>query len=469
VDGRERVARLDERGKALKSALRVRGPLEIGKNMTSAGFSDLRIFQRYLSDEEVTLLAETSPKAPLKEATKDRLRRYHANVVDVGYRRLSRALMSTQLDHDVIVDHSSTTMVMEESRNQQPRAWVLVRGEYDKRGEEVKADVFKALPPLPEGAPRNRLGLARWLTMPGHPLTARVTVNRLWQEVFGTGLVRTAQDFGVMGERPSNPALLDWLAVELVESGWDTKRLLRLILTSATYRQSSRVTPEKLAADPENRLLARAPRLRLDAEVLRDQALASSGLLVPTVGGPSVKPYQPDGLWDVVAFVGSNTGTFVQDHGDKLYRRSLYTFWKRTSPPPSMAAFDAPSRETCTVRRERTNTPLQALVLLNDPQFVEAARHLATQAVRDHDTDSERAAAIFSRVTGKPLEDGTRRLLLDAVKAFREAFARDEAGARALIATGESRAPGGVDAVELAAWTMVSNTVFNRDDVINKN
>jgi hypothetical protein len=468
VDGQERTVRLNV-AKELRGPWRVRGALELGKNSETVGFSDLRIFRRMLSDDEALLLARTTARAPLHRAPEEDLRRYYTSVVDGPARRQARQLMASERLRDAIAHRSVTTLVMQERSDAAPRAWVLERGEYDKRREEVAADVPGTLPPLPPGAPRDRRGLATWLTMREHPLTARVTVNRLWQELFGTGIVRTAEDFGVMGERPSHPALLDWLAVEFVESGWDVKRLLRLLVTSATYRQSAAASAEKRALDPDNRLLARGPRVRLDAEVIRDQALAVSGLLVPTVGGPSVKPYQPDGIWDVVAFVGSNTAKFVQDHGDKLYRRSLYTFWKRTAPPPSLAAFDAPSRESCAVRRERTNTPLQALVLLNDAQFVEAARHLAIYAVRDQDGDGARAAAIFARVTGKPVDDDTRRLLVEAARGFREAFSRDEAGARALLATGESPTPRELDVVELATWTMVSNTVLNRDDVINKN
>ena len=230
---------------------------------------------------------------------------------------------------------------------------------------------------MPADLPRNRLGFAHWLLRPEHPLTARVTVNRFWQEIFGTGIVRTSGDFGVTGELPSHPELLDWLAVEFRESGWDIKKFFKLLVTSAAYRQSAVATPEKLEKDPENRLLSRGPRFRMDAEMIRDYALAASGLLVQKIGGPSVKPYQPEGVWEAVAMIGSNTRDYRRDSGEKLYRRSMYTFWKRAAPPASMDIFNAPSRETCTVRRERTNTPLQALVTLNDPQFVEAARFLA--------------------------------------------------------------------------------------------
>ncbi|MFV1994409.1 MAG: PSD1 and planctomycete cytochrome C domain-containing protein, partial [Verrucomicrobiales bacterium] len=283
----------------------------------------------------------------------------------------ARARVDTELAR--VLSRTPTTLVMQEKKGP-ASAHVLERGEYDKQGDEVFPGVPEILPDLPEDAPPNRLGLARWLVDPSHPLTARVTANRMWQEVFGTGIVRTAEDFGTQGEPPSHPLLLDWLAAEFIESGWDVKALYRKIVLSETYAQSSRITPELLEADPDNRLLARGPRFRLDAEMIRDQALFASGLLVEHLGGPSVKPYQPAGLWKTVGYSGSNTVEFHQDHGEALYRRSLYTFWKRTSHPPNMAAFDAPNREGCTVRRERTNTPLQALVLMNDPQYVEAAR-----------------------------------------------------------------------------------------------
>ncbi len=261
---------------------------------------------------------------------------------------------------------------------------MLKRGEYDQRGEKVGRAVPAFLPPLPPGEPVNRLGLARWLVAPNHPLTARVAVNRFWLQVFGTGLVKTAEDFGSQGEPPSHPELLDWLAVQFREDGWDVKRMMKRLVMSATYRQSSRVAPEKLAKDPENRLLSRGPRYRLDAEMLRDQALFTSGLLVEHVGGPSVKPPQPSGLWEAVGYTSSNTARFVADRGnEKVHRRSLYIFWKRTSAPPQMTTFDAPSREACTVRRERTNTPLQALLLLNEPQMFEASRALAERVLRE--------------------------------------------------------------------------------------
>ena len=283
------------------------------------------------------------------------------------------------------------TLVMEEKTDTKPMAYVLFRGQYDQMRDKVDPNVAAALPPMPASFPRNRLGLAQWLVDPSNPLTARVTVNRYWQELFGTGLVKTAEDFGSQGQAPTHPQLLDWLAVEFRESGWDIKKFFKLMVTSATYRQSAVTTEEKLKVDPENRLLSRGPRFRMDGEMVRDYALAASGLLVPKIGGPSVKPYQPDGIWETVAMIGSNTRFYKQDKGEDLYRRSLYTFWKRSAPPASMDIFNAPTRETCTVRRERTDTPLQALVTMNDTQFVEAARNLAQWALRTNRESLDRS------------------------------------------------------------------------------
>jgi hypothetical protein len=359
----------------------------------------------------------------------------------------------------------------------------LFRGEYDKRREPVKAATPAFLPPMSPELPRNRLGLAQWLLLPEHPLTARVTVNRFWQEVFGTGLVRTSGDFGVMGDLPSHPELLDWLAVEFRDPlpsslgeggegkvrGWDVKRFFKLLVTSATYRQAAVTTPEKLQKDPQNRLLSRGPRFRMDAEMIRDYALAASGLLVRKVGGPSVKPYQPDGVWEAVAMIGSNTRNYQRDSGPNLYRRSLYTFWKRSAPPASMDIFNAPSREVCTVRRERTNTPLQALVTLNDEQFVEAARHLAQTALKEGGSQTdERIDFIARRLLARPFRADELRVVrssLDDLLAYYQAHPEDAAK---LIAVGESKADPSLDASTLAAWTMVVNQLMNLDEVLNK-
>ncbi|MFM7074159.1 MAG: PSD1 and planctomycete cytochrome C domain-containing protein [Planctomycetota bacterium] len=352
----------------------------------------------------------------------------------------------------------------------QPRdTFILVRGQYDKRGEKVAVGVPAILPPLAPEAPRNRLGLAQWLVSPEHPLTARVTVNRLWQQLFGAGIVKTAEDFGSQGQPPTHPELLDWLATEFQAGGWNVKSFLKMVMMSHTYRQTSRVSPALAQRDPANELLARGPRFRLDAEVLRDSALAVSGLLVERQGGKSVKPYQPDGLWEAVGFVGSNTSVFKQDAGDSLYRRSMYTFWKRTSPPPSLATFDAPSRETCTVRRARTNTPLQALVLMNDKQFVEAARKMAERLFREGgDNFDSRAAYGFRLATGRLPTAAESAVLRRVYEAQRKLFEADKGAAEQLLAYGEAKRDPAFDAADLAAHTMVANLLLNLDETVTK-
>lgn len=361
-----------------------------------------------------------------------------------------------------------STLVMKE-RDEPRQAYVLDRGQYTEKRDAVSSQVPGwLLPPAKDAAP-NRLGLARWLVDPAHPLTARVTVNRYWQQFFGTGLVKTSEDFGVQGEQPSHPELLDWLAIQFIESGWDVKLLLKAIMMSSTYQQTSQVTPELLAIDPENRLLARGPRFRLDAEVIRDQALAVSGLLIPTIGGASVKPYQPAGLWKPVGFGGSNTSVFKQDTGSKLYRRSMYTFWKRTSPPPSMSAFDAPDRETCQVRRARTNTPLQALVLMNDVQFFEAARKFAERVLLEGGDDiAERLTFAFRCVTARTPTSNELSSLTRLLEACERQLRQDAVAAGKLISAGESVAAGSIAPRELSAWTMVAHLLLNLSEAVTK-
>ena len=326
------------------------------------------------------------------------------------------------------------------------------------------------LPPLPACDVTNRLTFARWLVDPKHPLTSRVTINRFWQHFFGTGIVKTAEDFGNKGEWPSHPELLDWLATEFMGSGWDVKHMVRLIVTSATYRQDSHVTPKLFALDPENRLLARGPRFRLDAEELRDYALDVGGLLDFEVGGRGVHPYQPSGIWEAVGYTTSNTAKYTQDHGEALYRRSLYTFWKRTAPPPSMTTFDAPSREKCCARRERTDTPLQALITMNDPEYFEAARHLGYRMLRDCGSDdNERLRNGFRLVTARVPSDHETAILADTLATERARYANDDAAAKKVISVGESPVPGDVPAPELAAYTMIANLLLNLDEAVTKN
>ena len=346
-------------------------------------------------------------------------------------------------------------------------AYVLHRGEYDQRRDEVPRATPAVLPPLPQNAPLNRLGVAEWLVSGNHPLTARVTVNRLWQQVYGTGLVKTSEDFGSQGEPPSHPELLDWLAIQFVNDGWDVKAMMKRLVMSATYRQASRTTAESAARDLDNRLYSRGPRFRLDAEMLRDQALAVSGLLVNKLGGPGVKPPQPDGLWHAVGYSGSNTVRFVADQRpDQVHRRTIYTFIKRTAPPPQMGTFDAPSRELCTVRRERTNTPLQALLLMNDPQYVEAARALAARVLNEAASINDRIDLMFQLCTARPPHDSERTELASVVEDHRQMFRSDPASARALAGAAENDV---TDASDLAAWTMAANLMLNLDEVVTKN
>lgn len=349
---------------------------------------------------------------------------------------------------------------------------ILNRGQYDQPGDLVTPGVPEFLPPLPEGVPANRLGLARWLVDPAHPLTARVAVNRVWQQFFGAGIVASSADFGSQGQPPSHPELLDFLAVDFIENGWNIKRLIKKIVTSATYQQSSHVTPALLKADPKNRWLARGPRFRLQAEFVRDGALQIGGLLVNRIGGPSVKPYQPAGLWREISHFGSSPATaqvFVQDHGEKLYRRSMYTYWKRTVPPPSMVSFDAPNRELCILRRATTNTPLQALVLLNDPQFVEASRALAERVIQQGpDGVAQRIAFAFELATARlPTEQETKILEQAYQRAFKE-FQNHPNRAQEYLRVGESNRNRQIDLTVHAAWTSVVSMILNLSETITK-
>jgi hypothetical protein len=408
------------------------------------------------------------------DAQKAELRAHYRAEISPVAQTLGGELARLQKERGDLDAGIPTTMVMQELP-QRRETFVLLRGQYDQKGPAVSAGVPAVLPALPPGAPADRLALARWLVDPANPLTARVTVNRLWQSLFGTGLVKTSEDFGTQGEPPTHPELLDWLAVEFREGNWDVKRLLKRIVTSATYRQSSVITPAALAADPECRLLGRFPRRRLPAELIRDGALAASGLLDRRIGGASVMPYQPERLWEELTSREADMNNFtaqsyVQSHGPDLYRRSMYTFWKRTVPPPQLSTFDAPDRETCTVRRPRTNTPMQALVLLNDPTYVEAARKLAERVMRDGGlTDDGRVAFAFRL----PLARAPRTEESAVLKAlFAEQLAhyrRDTEAARRLFAVGESPADPALDPAELAAWATVASVILNLDETVVKN
>ncbi|HWB00509.1 MAG TPA: DUF1553 domain-containing protein, partial [Pirellulales bacterium] len=461
-------------------SIRFDGPLTIGQR--SAGnrlddllIQDVRVYDRALPPREVAAIRATDQAAyqvlrGTKHRTADDVNRlfdWWLEALDNEYRTATAALDKLKAEEAAIKTRGSIAHVMNE-RAEEAMAYVLFRGEYDKRRDEVPAETPEMLPPMDDDLPRNRLGFAQWLVSREHPLTARVTVNRFWQEVFGTGLVRTSGDFGLTGEPPSHPELLDWLAVDFRESGWDVKRFFKQLVMSSAYRQAAITTPAKLEKDPQNRFLSRGPRFRMDAEMVRDYALAASGLLVEKLGGPSVKPYQPDGVWEAVAMTGSNTRFYQRDTGEGLYRRSLYTFWKRAAPPASMDIFNAPAREVCTVRRERTNTPLQALVTMNDEQFVEAARHLAETTLAAAPTAEQRLTSMARRLLARPLSPQETLVAQAALLDFSSYYQSHAAEAQKLVGYGESKAPESLNTAELAAWTMLANTLMNMDEVLNK-
>ena len=366
-----------------------------------------------------------------------------------------------------IEEQVPTTMVMGE-KSPPRKTFVLNRGQYDQPGEvEVNVGLPSALGRWPINFPRNRLGFSKWLVSRDNPLTARVTANRLWQMHFGVGIVKSSEDFGAQGEWPTHPDLLDWLADELIVTNWNLKAMHKQIVMSSTYQQTSRVTPILLEVDPMNRLLARGPRFRLPAEMIRDHALSASGLMVTRIGGESVKPYQPPGLWGEVVF--SNVPRFQQDHGEKLYRRSMYTYWKRSVPPPNMQVFDAPSREVCVLKRPSTNTPLAALVLMNDPTFIETSRKLAERVLREPETNSIRVDSLYRLICGRKPNPIEHRLLLDALNEMLIDFRADLDSAADLMTVGESDYDRSLDLADLAAFTSLANAVFCTDEAITRN
>ncbi|MFM8733611.1 MAG: DUF1553 domain-containing protein [Pirellulales bacterium] len=486
-DGRPQKLQF-ENDKFQRHTIRTAVPLTIGSRTPGSpahgvGLADLAIHGRAFTADEVASLAKTAAvagmakaaaladivKLPPEERVEPAAGLYDWWLAsqDDAFRTATDEVGALEAERAEILKRGAVAHVMHE-KDEMAKAHVLDRGEYDRRKDEVTADTPAALPAFPESLPRNRLGLAKWLLLQEHPLTSRVTVNRFWQEVFGTGLVRTSGDFGITGELPSHPELLDWLAVEFRESGWDVKKLFRLMLTSAAYRQAAVTTPEKLTRDAANRLLSRGPRFRMDAEMIRDQALAASGLLVRKLGGPSVKPYQPAGVWEAVAMPESNTRSYTPDTGENLYRRSLYWFWKRSAPPTSMDIFNAPSRETCCVKRERTNTPLQALVTLNDPQFVEAARVLADRALAEAGPDDEtRVQFMAARILARPLDPDEVAIVRQSLAELLDWYRARPEDARSLVTVGASPPRFGDTAV-LAGWTLVANELLNLDEALCK-
>ncbi|MCB1234051.1 MAG: DUF1553 domain-containing protein, partial [Verrucomicrobiae bacterium] len=467
---------LETRRDTLSGSISNAEPFRIGRRDEGLGYygllDEVRLYDRTLPNGEVRdwwwgeqarALLAIAPKKRSETQSELLMKAFAETLADPSLRQGFPSLERARSAEAEIRATLPRTLVMEELP--EPRTTqILNRGQYDQPGEAVSAGVPAFLPALSEGTPRNRLGLAQWLVSAEHPLTPRVAVNRLWRLGFGEGLVKTMEDFGLQGEPPSHPELLDWLARRFVDSGWDMKAMLRLIVTSRTYRQSSVPSTDLAEADPENRLLARGPRFRLSAEMIRDQALAASGLLSARLGGPGVMPYQPPGLWEDVTYDGEDR--YEADRDDGLWRRSLYTFWKRQLPPPTLQAFDSPTREKCSLRRARTNTPLQALVLLNDQTYLEAGRALASKVITGTSGDPARIDLAFRSVLSRHPTAGESALLIDLLHRQRERFRGDPAAARRIVAVGVSPVGRDLDPAELASWTLTVHTLFNLDEAI---
>lgn len=450
--------------------------LRIGARWRSKGFSqgkvdEIRVFSEELSPLAVNSIAGgdrlnqilSSEIADLSDEQFRELAEYYLHDASETYAALRKELQNLRHQRDDIREHVDEVMVMREMKTPR-KTHLLKRGIYNDYGVEVLPDTPDAIAPMDDSYPPNRLGLAKWLVSDSNPLTARVLANRLWQQFFEKPLVSTPEDFGNQGALPSHPQLLDWLAQEIIRSGWNVKAMQKEIVLSQTYRQASALTPDLLESDPENIWLARGPRKRLSAEMLRDQALAASGLLNRSIGGPSVKPYQPEGLWSF----GMNPN-YEQSTGDDLYRRSVYTFWKRTAPPPSMNLFDAPSRSVCTVRRQKTDTPMQALVLMNDPQFIEASRELAANLLlMDSKSDRDRFAYAYEALTSQAPSDNTLDALVDLSDTLRQSLQDNPERMFGLLSLGEKDAPADLNPIELSSYTLAVNTILNSDASVVK-
>ncbi|MGA2596228.1 MAG: DUF1553 domain-containing protein [Bryobacteraceae bacterium] len=478
VDGE--LVKLETLADTLSGPTHTDAALQIGNKDFGLPFKgsldDLRIYSREITPADIAAMGplrgvlNTLPNKRSKEQ-KAWIRDYYLSNAAPPDSQWNWAELKTLREDEKHLNKAiPTTMVMSELIEKPRETFILGRGDYRNHGDKVTPGVPAVLPPLPKDEPANRLTLAKWLVSPSNPLTARVAVNRYWQMYFGTGIVKTTENFGSQADPPSHPELLDWLATEFVRSAWDVRAMQKLIVTSAAYRQSSRVTPELLERDPENRLLARGPRFRLPAEAVRDNALFVGGLLKEREGGVGVKPYQPKGLWEEIAFGdGFSEQTYEQGSGDDLYRRSLYTFWKRTSPPPEMITFDAPDREKCLARRTLTNTPLQALALLNDPAFVEAARGLAERTMASAGSNPDnRIRYAFRLATDREPEPREIKVLhqefVDELKHYKQ----DRDDAAKLLTVGESPLPATMNKPELAAWTTVASIILNLDETITK-
>ena len=438
-----------------------------GKDRRFRGLLDeVRVYGRELRAEEIaTMAAGRTLEELAAKASRTQLEDRQLELAFLETQATWKRIQELRIEKERFERTFPSVMVMAEAPVQK-KTHLLIRGSYEKPGEEVLPGLPSALPPLPPGTPNNRLGFAQWLVDKRNPLTARVTVNRFWQSLFGTGLVKTAEDFGQQGEWPSHPELLDWLAVDFVENGWDVKALLKKIMMSETYRQSSKVTPALLAKDPDNRLLARGPRIRLPAEMVRDAALFEAGLLHEQLGGPSVMPYQPDGLWKDVIMQDFE---YVQAKGPDLYRRSLYTFWKRTAAPPMMMNFDASQREACMVRENRTNTPLQALNLMNDVTFLEAARFIGQRMMVEGGTaKDDRLRHGFRIVAGRVPTEKELGVVRGSLAYHADYFASHPTEREEYLGYGYTPSMKTLDRNELAGYAAVASLLMNTDEAITK-
>jgi hypothetical protein len=460
----------------LNQNFQVKAPLRLGAGngfRFDGELADVRVYNEVLTPREAAVIplktgiAELAKILPAQRTQEQKDKLEWAFLEEFAPEHIKKAwkeLRDARRVRALFLDNVPTVMVMQELPYVR-ETHLLLRGAYDRPGEKVTRALPSSLPPMPQGAPLNRLGLAQWVVSKENPLTARVTVNRFWQMLFGTGIVKTVEDFGSQGEWPVHPELLDWLATEFVSNGWDVKALLKTIVTSSTYRQSSRTTPGLLAKDPENRLLARGPRFRMAPEMIRDHALASSGLLVEKLGGPSVKPYQPAGLWKEL----SGGTDYQRDTGDQLYRRSMYTFWKRAVPPPGMMTFDSAGREACTVRETRTNTPLQALTLMNDETYLEAARKMAERMMREGGaTPAERVKYGFMLGTSRVPAARETEVLTASYHRNVDRFQTNQGAAEKFLASGESARDAKLPLIELAAYTSVASVILNLDEAVTK-
>jgi hypothetical protein len=465
-----------------RATIRTEAPMQLGwRNpddhpAKDARYQDVRLYARALTPDEVERLpfedyAAEIASHPASQWTKDQwhvMSEFYLNHVDPSFKTIRAEISPLNKQLDQLSKGGNLTQVSWE-KSALAYAHVLTRGNYTARTERVEADTPHFLPPLPSGEPHNRLALAKWTVSPSNPLTARVTVNRMWYELFGTGIVETTEDFGIMGQRPTHPELLDWLAVEFRDSGWNVKHMYKLIVMSAVYRQSAKSNPQQLAKDPRNLLLSHGPRFRMDAEMLRDIALQASGLLVEKIGGPSVKPYQPPNIWEEVSYPTSDTLRYVQDHGDALYRRSMYTYIKRMASPPNMDTFDAPMRDAVCTRRQRTDTPLQALVTMDDVQWVEASRALAQRVIHEAGPDpGQRINRMSEILLGHDASSSMATALETSFNQMQKHYATDRKAAHSLVGIGEKKRDASIPEPELAAWTMVANEMLNLDETMNK-